>query len=230
MKWYRTTESLKRSAWSMAIGLACFAAVLLAGSFAAGAEIQDLGSLPVASKMETATRNLKVEIASGERIDVAPLLQCIGDNDSVEEAFQKIDRLRTKLYPKKELKLTIENLNAARESAGDGANSFIDLQYKVAWFNLSHASGRGWGAENIQSGAACCVAKVRQGAYKFYYENPNQSWKSGGTRSAQQVWAATTYGSDLMRGFKAVATGPGKSKSDVYMYFYFINRGVASSN
>jgi hypothetical protein len=214
----------------MALGWACFVTVVLAGSLASGAEIRDLGSLPVASKMETTTGNLKVEISSSEPIDISPLLQTIGDNDSVEGAFQKIDRLRTKLYPKKELMVEVKNLNAARVNSGDGASAFIDLDTKIAWFNKAHASGNGWIAKNIRSGAACCVVKVNKGTYRFSYENPDKSWSAGGSRNAPNVWAATTYGSDLYRGFKAVATASGTSRSDIYMYFYFINYGVSNSN
>lgn len=223
MNWDRCVRQFRYSMKSAVLGWACcIITILVFGCPVFGEEILDMGASFAGTRVETITSRLKVEISSRDHFDASPLLQTIGDEDSIEEAFQKIDRIRLKQCPAKELKLRIDKLDTTRAGVGDGATVFIDLATKIAWFNSSHVKGNAWIAKNVQSGAACCVVKVTRGKYDFYYENPNTSWRYGGSRAASKVWAATTYGSDLLRGFKGVATGTGTNRSDIYMYFYYI--------
>ena len=223
MKWDRCTKILKYPAMSAVVGCACFVFAILAfGGPAFGEEILGLDSSAASTKVEMTTSSLKVAISSKDHFDAAPLLKGIGDEDSIEEAFQKIDKIRLKLCPNRPLKLQIDKLDTAGASTG-GSSAFIDLSKKIAWFNSTHSKGASWIAGNIRSGAACCVVKVNQGQYDFYYENPDTSWQYGGNRAAPKVWAATTYGSKLYRGFRGVAKGSGTNNSDIYMYFYNIN-------
>jgi len=62
--------------------------------------------------------------------------------------------------------------------------------------------------------------EMTQGKYRHYCQNPNGYWVFGGSTSAGGVWTATTYGSNLFRGFKGVAKDAGTSTADIIMYYY----------
>jgi hypothetical protein len=216
MNRYEVAMSWKSFGKNMAIGVACLMLCLLGGGVVNGQEIEMLGAPAFAVQHEMVTGHLKVKISARSPLDFSSLLQNLDENDSIESAYSKIDRVRNKLYLKEEMIIDIDNIDLDRE-----VRSAIGLKKKIVWVNSSHASGRKWLAANIDSGAACCMVKVTQGKYRHYYQNPNGSWVFGGSTIAGGVWTATTYGSNLFRGFKGVAKGAGTSIADIIMYFYY---------
>ena len=216
MNRYGIARNWKFFGKSLAIGMTCLMLSLLGGSVVNGQEFDLLGAPAFAVQQETVTGHLKVRISARIALDLSALLQNVDDKDSIESAYSKIDRVRNKLYLKEEMIIDIDNLDTASQAC-----SVIDLKRKIVWVNSSHVYGSKWIAANIYSGAACCVVKVKQGKYSHYYENPDGSWTFGGSTSAGGVWTATTYGSNLSRGFKGVAKATGTSKADIIMYYYF---------
>jgi hypothetical protein len=201
----------------MAIAFACSVLIAFTGGIASGQELQDIASVPSASTAEMVTTKLQVKIASTDHLILYSLLNGINENDSVEDASQKIDRIRTKLYPNSEMRVEIKPLKT-----GDQAVATINLEKKIVWYNTVTNAGNYWVAANILSGAACCVVKVTKGKYSHYYEMPDRTWKFGGATLAGGVWTATTYGSDLYRGFKGIGRYA-SNKADIVMYFYYVD-------
>lgn len=180
-----------------------------------GQELETFGIANPAARNELVSGNLKVTLSSRDPINLLPLVEKLSEADSIEDAYAKIDRVRKRLYATREILLEIENLDASLEVC-----SVIDLKKKIVWFNSQHVYNSGWVAKDISSGAACCVVKVRKGIYDHYFENPNGSWKFGGTTKAGGLWTATTYGSYLYRGFKGIAKSTETNRADIVMYFY----------
>lgn len=216
MNRYEVAMNWKSFGKRLAIGMTCLLLSLLGGRVVNGQELELLGAPTFAVQQETVTGHLKVKISARTPLDFSALLQNADDNDSIESAYSKIDRVRNKLYLKEEMIIDIDNIDPVPQAC-----SVINLRRKIVWVNSSHAYGSKWIAANIDSGAACCVVKVTQGKYNHYYQNPNGSWGFGSSTSAGGVWTATTYGSNLYRGFKGVAKANGTSKADIIMYYYY---------
>ena len=135
--------------------------------------------------------------------------------ESAESIHAKIDAQRQKLYPNKEIILTI----TIPKPANGGTTPATSLVKAIYWWNNVNAANNYWWAQYTSTVATMFISDVWYGKYKIYDKVGTGSWiykisvSKGGTATRY------TYGPLQTRGFKGVASGVA-SRADVVMYFF----------
>lgn len=194
----------------------CFLFLSLAGAAAAAQDgdlvMAEKGLLKSSFVLEKISYDLRVPA----EVNVLNLTNGISPmaGETAESIHAKIDLQRQKLYPDKEIILTI----TIPKPAGDGKMIVTSLVKAIYWWNNTNAANYYWYAQ-YTSTVATMFTTIKYGKYKVYDRVGSGAWvyryfKSAGTSCTRYSW-----GPSNLRGFKGVAYGV-TSMADIVMYFF----------
>jgi len=136
--------------------------------------------------------------------------------ETAESIHAKIDEQRQRLYPDKEIILTITIPEPVNTGMAPLTTSLVKAIY---WWNNTNSANYYWYAQYKSRVATMFIDDVKYGQYLIYDKVGSGAWVYRYTVSAGQSATRYSYGSSTLRGFKGLANGVA-SQADVVMYFF----------
>ncbi len=198
----------------------CWIGVLFLSLAAVASAVQD-GEL-VLSRKDLFKRSFVLEKISYDLhaqadVNVFDLINNIQltQGETAESIYAKIDAQRRKLYPDKEIILTI----TIPKPANAGTTIATSLVKAVYWWNNANPANNYWYWQATSTVATMFISDVKYGKYKVYDRVGSGSWIYRALVGAGGTATRYSYGPLLLRGFKGTASGVA-SMADIVMYFF----------
>ena len=153
-----------------------------------------------------------IEVQAERGVDVSALLVAakIRPTDAPEVIAEKVDRVRERLYPDKEIALSASVPKTAKASQG------VSLyRYYVYWNRSS-----GFYAYFNYMGAAVTFLGRVTGTWDYWECNACSSWRYTKRIGSGGGWTRVFYGGSYTRGFQYRPLVYG-SRADIIMYFFY---------